>query len=314
MSIVVQFAVQIVLPAILLVDLFRTNHARRREWLIEVVWIGAVVVFVFLIARWDEFSYYLRVLLFPAFGLVAYVSFRCLERQKGTTTGVSTTRRYLAYGMKGLLFAAAMFVNVSVLQGYLAPADTVELSYPLRGGVYYVGGGGSSRWINNHNAFPPQDYAMDIVRLNAFGNRARGIRPDSLERYTIYGDRVYSPCSGVVAKAVDGIADLPPPRRDSERLAGNHVMIACKGVEVLLAHLQQESITVVEGAEVEEGDVIGKVGNSGNSSQPHLHIHATRGGESGNWASGEGVGIRFGERFLVRNSLFTGRTGADNES
>ena len=113
-------------------------------------------------------------------------------------------KEYAAHGGKVILFFALLFVNGSALSGYLAPEGAVELSYPLRSGVYYVGGGGGNRWINNHQAFPPQDYALDIVQLNVFGNRARGIRPEELEKYTIYGDWVYSPCSGSVVVAVDG--------------------------------------------------------------------------------------------------------------
>ncbi|TMZ49982.1 M23 family metallopeptidase, partial [Klebsiella pneumoniae] len=50
-----------------------------------------------------------------------------------------------------------------------------------------------------------------------------------------------------------------------------------------------------EGDVVREGQLLGTVGNSGNTSEPHLHIHAEK--------DGEGVPIRFGGRFLVRNNL-----------
>ena len=307
MSVFVQFVLQILLPVVLLVDLFRKKYSRRRHWLVDVALIAVILSFVFITARWDQFSYYLRILLYPAFGLVAYVAFRCIERQKEPQQEPVTTRQYLAFGGKTIAFFAALFLTIHAMFGFKAPAETIELAHPLRSGVYHVGGGGSTRWVNNHNAFPPQDYALDIVRLNAFGNRARGIRPEGLRKYAIYGDRVYSPCSGVVLKAVDGIEDLPPPRRDPDHPAGNHVIVECLGVEVLLAHLQQNSIVVEEGNDIEEGEVLGAVGNSGSTSQPHLHIHAKKGGTPGDFFSGEGVALRFNGRFLVRNSLFTGR-------
>ena len=46
-------------------------------------------------------------------------------------------------------------------------------------------------------------------------------------------------------------------------------MLACEGVKVILAHLKQSSMAVTSGMRVEEGDILGEVGNSGNTSQPH---------------------------------------------
>jgi murein DD-endopeptidase MepM/ murein hydrolase activator NlpD len=86
-------------------------------------------------------------------------------------------------------------------------------------------------------------------------------------------------------------------------------------VNVLLAHLMEGSIKVGEEDEVVEGQIIGQVGNSGNTSQPHLHIHAERGrDEDKQILEGNGVPITFGGRYLVRNSLFTGRKSIEPES
>lgn len=315
MALLVQIALQLVLPAVLLFDLFKKSYRQRRDWIVDLVLTGLILLFVFLIARWDWTSYYFRVLLFPAYGLVAYVSFRCIDRKKDGTFEPLTTKQYLTYGAKGLIIVVALIANVSAFRGYVAPDDTIDLSYPLRSGLYYVGGGGSNHWVNGHSLHPHQEYAIDIVQLNAFGNRARGLNPEQLERYTIFGDRVYSPCTGTILKSVDAYPDLPPPQRDEEHLAGNHVVIACRGVEVVLAHLKEGSVTVQEEEEVVEGQVIGQVGNSGNTSQPHLHIHAEREGASrGQILEGEAVPIRFAGRFLVRNSLFTGRKNVETES
>ena len=84
-------------------------------------------------------------------------------------------------------------------------------------------------------------------------------------------------------------------------------MLACGGVKVVLAHLKQGSVAVTPDMRVNQGSVLGQVGNSGNTSQPHLHLHAERDGEPGQILTGEGVPIGLGGRFLVRNSLFHGR-------
>ncbi len=312
MALLVQIALQLVLPAVLLFDLFKKSYSQRRDWIVDLILTGLILLFVFFIARWDWTSYYFRVLLFPAYGLIAYVSYRCIDRKKDRVFEVLTTKQYISYGAKRLIILIALIANVSALRGYFAPDDTIELSYPLRSGLYYVGGGGSNHWVNGHSLHPHQEYAIDIVQLNAFGNRARGLNPEKLERYTIYGDRVCSPCAGTIVKSVDKYPDLVPPQRDEEHLAGNHVVIGCKGVEVVLAHLKAGSITVHEEEEVVEGQIIGQVGNSGNTSQPHLHIHAEREGAlKGQILEGEAVPIRFDGRFLVRNSLFTGRKNVE---
>ncbi|MFK7848443.1 MAG: M23 family metallopeptidase [Rhodothermales bacterium] len=312
MSLFVQLLLQLLLPAMLLIDLFKKDYKQRRDWIIDVSLVAVVLLFVFQTARWDWFSYYLRILLFPAFGLVAYVAFRCIDRKKKTEPAAIATKDYVGYGIKGAILVAMLVLNGSLFAGYFTPAGAVDLAYPLRGGIYYVGGGGANRWINGHNAHPPQDYALDVVRLNAFGKRATGLGPAELEKYAIYGDRVHSPCSGRVVVARDSLIDNIPPARDTTNLAGNHVVIACDGVEVLLAHLKEGSITVAPDDLIQEGFVLGQIGNSGNSSQPHLHIHTERGGADGVILDGEAVPMRFNGRFLVRNSLFSGRTNQEN--
>ena len=57
-------------------------------------------------------------------------------------------------------------------------------------------------------------------------------------------------------------------------LAGNHVLIECRGIVVALCHLKQGSITVRPGQDVQVGEVLGGCGNSGNSTEPHLHVQA----------------------------------------
>lgn len=80
------------------------------------------------------------------------------------------------------------------------------------------------------------------------------------------------------------------------------IRCAKQAVDVLLAHMMNGSVAVKVGQNVEVGQFLGRVGNSGNSSEPHLHIHAVKAG-SGSVLDGEGVSVRFDGRFLVRNSL-----------
>ena len=298
-----QIVFQLFLPAVLMVILWRSRYSNKVKWFTDMLVFFLTILFAFVTARWDFTSYYLRILLLPLFALVSYVAYRRITTGE-LSTSLTGYIRENAVNIILIIFLA--WLNINALRGYLYPGEAVNLAYPLRGGVYYVGGGGSSRWINNHQASPPQDYALDIFRLNVSGNRAISGDQTDLQRYAIFGNLLYSPCRGTVVDAVDGHPDQLPPNRDTVNIAGNYVLIACQEVEILLAHLQQGSLVVSKGDIVKEGEVLGAVGNSGQTLQPHLHIHAERGGISGRIFDGEGVPIIFDNRFLVRNSLFTG--------
>lgn len=293
---------QLFLPAALILMLWRSRPSNKLKWMTDTLVSFLAILLAFVGAHWDMTSYYLRILLFPLFALASLAAYRKIAAPKPTGSHLHRVREN---GVNIALILLFGWMNVVLLSGRLSPGEAVNLAYPLRDGVYYVGGGGSNRWINNHNAFPPQDYALDIVRLNTWGRTNNGDSTD-LAGYAIFGDPIYSPCDGTVLTVENGRSDLIPPNKDSIHLAGNHVLLACHNVEILLAHMKQGSVVVAAGDSVKTGEVIGAVGNSGNTSQPHLHIHAERGGVAGRILNGQGVPITFNNRFLVRNSLFTG--------
>jgi Peptidase family M23 len=132
---------------------------------------------------------------------------------------------------------------------------------------------------------PTQQFAWDLVALGrgnlALLNGQMSTPPRSAD-LACYGQRVLSPAPGVVVAAADGIADAdvlgeqqPPSGADVLQWApGNHVIISHdNGVHSCLAHLKNGSINVTVGQELEAGTVVGSVGNSGNTTGPHLHLH-----------------------------------------
>ncbi|NUU64373.1 M23 family metallopeptidase [Paenibacillus sp. JW14] len=99
-----------------------------------------------------------------------------------------------------------------------------------------------------------------------------------LEDYGIWNVEVISPVSGVVVAAFDDEDDIMPNTEDFISTEGNHVYIKIEetGTYLLLNHLKKDSVTVKVGEHVNPGDLIGFVGNSGSTSEPHLHIHHQR--------------------------------------
>jgi hypothetical protein len=152
------------------------------------------------------------------------------------------------------------------------PGRSVHLRFPLGGGRFVIGQGGP-RPLNQHHPVVAQRAALDILGLTG-GRRARGLLPAELDRYAIYGAPVYAPVSGRVRFAVDDRPDAPIGRPDPAHAPGNHVWIEADGIRILLAHLQPGSVAVRTGEPVEAGARLGLVGNSGNSTEPHLHLHA----------------------------------------
>jgi murein DD-endopeptidase MepM/ murein hydrolase activator NlpD len=163
--------------------------------------------------------------------------------------------------------------------------------FPLRG-VSYVGWGAS--FHTGHRWAIPEEFALDIAKLSGDGlsHKRDGTH---FEDYYAYGAEVLAAADGrVIGMANDHLEDTAAMQRPDEsqeayferlqkeqavRLAkggilGNYVMIDHgKNEYSLSAHLQPGSVRVRVGDQVRAGDVIGKLGSSGNSTEPHLHFH-----------------------------------------
>ena len=139
-----------------------------------------------------------------------------------------------------------------------------------------------------------QTYALDLVHDPGNGAKPRvgwwpiARRPDD---FPGFGKPVFAPVSGEVVRARDGMRDhrsrTSPPALvyfalESVRellgppgVLGNHVVIRCDdGACVLVAHLKRYSLRVARGDRVDRDTVVGRCGNSGNSTEPHVHVQA----------------------------------------
>lgn len=148
------------------------------------------------------------------------------------------------------------------------------IDLPVKG-KWLAGHAGGNEIVNYHFMVKSQAYAMDIVRVNDKGDFYTGEGKD-LSDFPTFGSEVFSPVSGEVVLIVDNLPNenitLTP--HNYENPAGNHVVIEFEvNRYVFLAHLDSNSVVVHEGDVVSSGDLIGKAGNSGNTSWPHLHMH-----------------------------------------
>lgn len=278
------------------------RQPNRWLWFLYALNFGLAILFLWITAPWAMISLHFRTVLPLLFIGACVIGYRRIQ-----TPDIPPPQWQLLIPalINGLFIALMVGANGYALSGYVIPDDAIDLAFPMREGSYAVGHGGSSVIINAHAMVRPQNFALDILAVNAWGRSKSDGDGPVLEQYAIFGDTLYSPCDGVVTSLETNLPDLIPPERDTENLAGNYVLIACHGVEVILAHMKAGSVRVAVGDSVTTADALGQVGNSGNTSEPHLHIHAERGGTAGHILDGEAVPITLNGRFLVRNSRFS---------
>jgi hypothetical protein len=160
---------------------------------------------------------------------------------------------------------------------------------PLRGGRWVAANGCcTSRTDHRGGAIPvngqlrlPERFAIDFVRLD--GDRRLFAGPiDELASYAYYGADLLAVADGRVVRTHDGESEQVPPQFpppfDPDTAPGNWVVIDIgAGHYVLYAHLQTDSLTVRAGDRVRRGQILGRLGNTGSSSAPHLHFQVMDG-------------------------------------
>lgn len=200
------------------------------------------------------------------------------------------------------LFSLLLFWGcIEVISGFSTAEKGIDIAFPLRDGL--IGQGGNSELINYHHSdTTSQQYALDIVKLNAWGMRAHGFLPGDLNKYAIYGDTIFSPCDGKIVKTKDGQDNVPIGVADNLNPRGNYIVLEYENNLIVMGHMLKNSIMVSTGDVVKKGQPIARVGNSGRTTQPHLHIHAIAGTDTGKMIQGgNGIPIYFDGKFPVRN-------------
>ncbi len=272
LSVIVTF-LTIAVPLLFTAWLWKGKYKSRVDWLLRVLVSVAVIVFFLLGGTWAFVSIWLKYAVKALFIFAAIKTFPRLEDRK--IFGKRDSKGKVSYTGRIAVLAVFLFLDFLVIKGGFYKGETIDLSFPLRDGRFLIAQGGASPITNYfHNSDPSQKFALDIVKLNSLGNRANGFFPDELSRYKAFGEVVYSPCNGVVAGAADGLPDNPPRAADRKNPAGNHIVLDCGETRVLLAHLMNGSITVKAGQFMKVNTVMARVGNSGDTTEPHLHIHA----------------------------------------
>lgn len=159
------------------------------------------------------------------------------------------------------------------------PAPSAYLDYRTRAnlrlpfeGEWLVVWGGRTLEQNYHAVSRGQRFAHDFVKV-VDGKTHRGSGRE-LDDYHCWNAKILAPADGRIVDAVDGLPDQAIGTTNEDQPDGNHVILDLGNDEyALLAHLRQGSVRVKPGDQVAAGIELGRCGNSGNTSEPHLHFH-----------------------------------------
>lgn len=304
---------QVILPVVLLLRLWRSRGGGGVDRLLKCLATAAYLAMIAVAGVWLLLPWYLPYG-YAILGVgAAFASGRERSRRvRRDEKALKTRLRRVSWGLVGLLCAG---VAAHALAGRRPPTQPLAvIAAPLRGGSYLVANGGFSILINPHmktlrrgslRAYRGQSYAVDMVKLDALGFRARGFWPTDLHRYHIFGEAVYAPCDGQVIRVESHLPDLSPPLLDREHPAGNFVYLDCPDASILLAHLMHGSLATAAGDRVRAGQYLARVGNSGYSTEPHLHVHAQRRAAAGGFMAGEPIPLQIEDGVPVRNTRLT---------
>lgn len=177
--------------------------------------------------------------------------------------------------------AQALGQTVAVIRSLIVysttPQEPIPMSLPFEG-CWTVAKGGVNKTDSHSWSVIAQRYAYDFYITDDDGrsHRDSGKR---LEDYYAFSMAVLAPADGTVVEVRDGIRDFPYPGTGqidwrTRDLRGNYIIIRHdQHVYSLIAHLKQGTCRVKRGDWVQRGQVIGECGNSGHSTEPHIHFH-----------------------------------------
>ncbi|MEP6647871.1 MAG: peptidoglycan DD-metalloendopeptidase family protein, partial [Saprospiraceae bacterium] len=193
-------------------------------------------------------------------------------------------RRYRADFVKGLYWLSIAPNEKNNIAGFYfneydgpgeKPSMTrnkTKMTLPFTG-EWIVFWGGDTKEQNYHIISRSQKNALDIMKMD---EKEKTFRTNGKknEDYYAFGQPLIAPCDAEVVTVIDGVKDNIPGEMNTDQVTGNTVVLKTAAVEyILFAHFKLNSIKVKVGDKVTRGQMLGLCGNSGNSSEPHLHFH-----------------------------------------
>ena len=231
--------------------------------------------------------------LFTPRGRIRLISIRSRETQ-GTLTKLTFTVDLEEGSLSGELVENAQqkIARLVMLPIPSTLYDSYVMKAPVRlpfNGTWYVASGGSDPTKNSHTGNRAQNFACDYVIVK---NGKTHIRDGNHNAdYFAYQQPVLSPVDGTVVVVVDGVPENEPGRMNPYYAFGNSIVIKDASNEyAVIGHFKPNSFRIKVGQHIAMSQVVGLCGNSGNSSEPHIHFHMQN---KMNVADADGLPITF---------------------
>lgn len=225
----------------------------------------------------------------PAQGTIAFLD---RPRLRGSQRAVAYLHVPLAAGVRPralvhrLVFADSAGERTLTMAPVPVTPRAIAISPPLRGTNWFAANGPGNASGHRRTIIPlegapriAQRFAIDWVQVDSTFKTYKG-DPKKNESYYAEGQDALAVADGIVVATKDGIPENVPGADSRavpitlETVGGNHVIIDLgQGAYAFYAHLRPGSLRVKVGDKVKRGQVVGSVGNSGNSTEPHLHFH-----------------------------------------
>ncbi len=267
----------------------------------------SVILIIYLTGYWEFFGMRFRsvyCVILEVF-LISALAWRI-------TTKFQEARNPYLVALLGLVQVYLLFEIIKIfIVIFKQDKNKIDISFPFKQGSYLVTDGGNSRIsrLMNYHYYSAVHrkkktnnsmlYATDVIRID---NNEKRFFPLRNQDYPIFGERVYSPVSGVVVKAENGIDDNIPYSGGYPYNSGNTIVIRKDNLYMLLGHLKKGSIRVEVNQYVSENEYVADAGNSGYSERSHIHMQLIDSITDNYW-NGKGVSIRFENKNLYKNRI-----------
>lgn len=303
--------VQLIVLVLTLLWFAFVKRRSDRDLLIKCLAVAILLFGLWWGSVWVYPPYWAVLILALIFTSIAIRKFRQAENR------TNRVRSWLSNLPAALLVLLGTYLGVMGFQGHGQNPDgpVIDLVSPFAAeNRACIISGGLNSLVNQHNfksdrsEDKAETYGLDVMGFGKTGFRTNsGYRidpkPKDTAAYVIYGMPVYAPCAGIILQSENDQPDHPAGYK--VRVPSNGVTLACGNVKVVMAHLQRGSVGLSNGEAVKTGQLIGRVGNSGHTEEPHLHLHAETILDSENpELDGSPVHMRFGGKFLARGDCF----------
>jgi len=226
---------------------------------------------------------YQRLARFTKVGMLILVQFAFDENQR----------------IAGLLVKPSEQTATAAPSAHMDYQTKANLRLPFNG-EWFVVWGGRTIEDNYHAVAKDQRFAYDFLVLK--NGQTHINEGKALSDYHCWNQDLLAPADATVVNVVDGLPDQAIGSRDPQNAAGNHLVLDFGRNEYgVLAHFQQNSIQVKTGDLVKTGQLLGRCGNSGNTTEPHLHFHLQN---SDRFGHGEGLPASF-QQYLADGKNIT---------